>query len=455
MSEQRAPGPPGGGDANEILWVLLRDLSVLSRAQARLMGDLAKMIEHMHRGATAAGPIEDTGAEVAQPTASATVSHVRPPVPGADVAASTEPETPSATSVEPAVQPLPPDHAKPVEEVAPPPETSTPPPRPADEPVTAVPAVAESVPDEPLSPDERAVLLEEEEGVEGNGKRLPAMETAIPIEAEADREASAEGPDDLDESVNADAPVLILESEDARVGVLWDHVIQIGSIGSPVIPESVATERGDVELVSLGLLLHGVSKEEKYFVVLEQDGERAAVACERMLGVGPLGAAIQQERGARIQVLKVPMLRTFAASVVPNGANGGSLEDQKAADERDRHGPLRALVAVRYLPARVAICRHLRGRGWQVGEAAGLEAATVSLDLGRWDLLFLEAHGNGESEATEGMLLRRVTERDVPVIRVGSRISGFPGREGPALMFPFSESELDAILTEKRGNRSH
>ena len=126
---------------------------------------------------------------------------------------------------------------------------------------------------------------------------------------------------------------------------------------------------------------------------------------------------------------------------------------QKEEDERDRNGPRRALVAVRYLPARVAICRYLRGRGWQVGEAAGLEAAVVSLDLGRWDALFLEARGNGHADETEQALLDRVGELSIPVIRVGSRISGYPTQGGPSLMFPFSEAELDTIL-ETAGGRA-
>jgi hypothetical protein len=422
MSEQRAQGPPGGPGADEILWILLRDLTALSRAQARLMGDLAKMIEQMRRAGASVertGEVGTAGAERAQIVA----------------------EPPGAASA-----------AAPPAEAAP----AVPPAQPTVETATAP----------PLSHDERTSLLEVEAGVEGNGKKPLVEETRIPIEEESDHEGeaeregeperegasdgAAEGADELDESLGEKAVVLTLESGDARVGVLWDHVIQIGSIGTPTIPEKVETQRGVVELVSLGLLLHGDSREEKYFVVLEQDGERAAVACERMLGVERLGAAMQEAHGARIQVLKVPMLRTFSASAKPVRPSIEISEEQKAADERDRNGPLRALVAVRYLPARVAICRHLRGRGWQVGEAAGLEAATVSLDLGRWDLLFLEAHGNGESEATEGILLRRVMERGVPVIRVGSRISGFPGREGPALMFPFSEAELDAILTAKR-----
>ncbi len=209
-----------------------------------------------------------------------------------------------------------------------------------------------------------------------------------------------EGPDEIEGSEPPDATVLVLESGDARVGVLWDQVVQVGSLTATTVPPRIETERGQTDLVSLGLLLHGVSREEKYFVVLEQEGERAAVACERMLGLGPLSSASKDDSETRIQVLRVSLLRTFA-----KGAQIGAARSQHARaagfgspsdEDRDRNGPLRALVAVRYLPARVAICRHLRGCGWQVGEAAGLEAANVSLDLGRWDVLFLEVRSNGD-----------------------------------------------------------
>ena len=262
-------------------------------------------------------------------------------------------------------------------------------------------------------------------------------------------EALAEGPDEPEELEGESAMVLVLESGDVRVGVLWDQVVQIGSLSTSAVPERISTDRGEVELASLGLLLHGVSREEKYFVILDQEGERAGVACERMLGLGPIESAAKQEKDAQIQVLKVPMLRTFSGvRKMPRDAGRSAPQVTRTPEEQDRQGPLRALVAVRYLPARVAICRHLRGRGWQVGEAAGLEAATVSLDLGRWDALFLEARGNGETDDIEKTLLRRVVECRVPVVRVGSRISGYPGHEGPALMFPFSETELDAILIQ-------
>lgn len=249
-----------------------------------------------------------------------------------------------------------------------------------------------------------------------------------------------------------DLTVLVLESGNAQVGVFWDQVIQVGTLAGPHVPERLESEHGPTDLVSLGLLLHGRSLEERYFVVLESEGERAAIACERMLGLGPLHSAPKSRKDAPIQVLRVPLLRTFAQGPRPGMGTAGDrspesgVRSRNPGMDRDRVGPLRALVAVRYLPARVAICRQLRARGWQVGEAAGLEAATVSLDLGRWDALFLEARSNEELEETESTLLRCVHERSIPLVRVGSRVTGLPGGGGPAVTFPFVEAELDSIL---------
>ena len=81
----------------------------------------------------------------------------------------------------------------------------------------------------------------------------------------------------------------------------------------------------------------------------------------------------------------------------------------------------------------------------------GSEAAIVSLDLGRWDALFLEARSNGQPDEAEEALLDRVGELSIPVIRVGSRVSGYPTQGGPSLMFPFSEAELDSILSKAGG----
>lgn len=300
-----------------------------------------------------------------------------------------------------------------------------------------------------------------------------AAATAGPVQTEPGDGDAAEGPDVVEESggVPQDATVLVLESVGTKVGVLWDQVAHVGSLAQNGSPESIETEGGRCDLVSLGRVLNGESSNERYYVVLDHEGDRVAVACERMLGLGPLsvaaaaGEAIDwapragerdgvsasgaDDRNGRVQVIQVSLLRSFARA--RRNGTGAAFDDRPGVvsredDDRDRNGPLRALVAVRYLPARVAICRHLRGRGWQVGEAAGLEAAAVSLDLGRWDALFLEVRGNGESEENESGLLGRVADRAIPVVRVGSRISGLPQQQGPAVMFPFAEAELDGIL---------
>jgi hypothetical protein len=190
-------------------------------------------------------------------------------------------------------------------------------------------------------------------------------------------------------------------------------------------------------------------------VVLEKEGEQIALACERMAGLGPLASTMKGDQRERIQVLDFDLLRTFVRGMTDHARgideSEAVREARRVVEDRDRSGPLRALVAVRYLPARVAICRFLRGRGWQVGEAAGLEAAIVSLDLGHWDALFLEARGNGDAEDAEKALMNRVDELKVPVIRVGSRISGYPDQGGLSLIFPFSESELEAIVASVGG----
>jgi hypothetical protein len=417
MKELERNSAPRGAVPDETVWALMKDLAAVSRAQARLAGRLIEALDRLRA-------LE--GVQVPAPE--------RPSGLGEDGVGS--PAEMAALAVPPAMGPMP-SPSPPVE-----------------------PAVVRfgderfeiSVEDDAT---ELRPGLDSQESNNGGPPHEEAdvvMESALE-ETEESLDSAGDGSDESDNPDNGNAMILVLESGDVRVGVLWDQVVQIGSLSTSAVPERIETDHGEVETASLGHLLHGVSREEKYFVILEQDGERAGVACERMLGLGPLANAAKQEKDARIQVLKVPMLRTFAGAPKPAPKTAPVPQATRTPEEQDRQGPLRALVAVRYLPARVAICRHLRGRGWQVGEAAGLEAATVSLDLGRWDALFLEARSNGESDEVERALLRRVGECNVPVVRVGSRISGYPGKEGPALMFPFSEAELDTILV-KAGQRS-
>ena len=426
MTERRQGAPPIGGATNETLWAVMKELAAVSRAQARLTKRLCDLIEMLPRGH---GDSESPGD---RSTIDRTIDRVASADETVPHAVAPDEEAPNATGPVPVIT----EFDEVVIEV--------------DHLVTsngAGPAAVQALVPSPF-PEDLPEKPEEPAGV-GAVEGIPARgnEPVSTVGGPEVGDASAEGVDEAEESEGENEMVLTLESGDARVGVLWDQVVQIGSLSTATVPDRIGIDRDEVEIVSLGNLLHGVSREEKYFVILAQDGERAGVACEKMLGLGPLAGVEKKEEGPRIQVLKVPFLLTFSGSARREEKQDLQLTTQ-TAEEQDKQGPLRALVAVRYLPARVAICRHLRGRGWQVGEAAGLEAATVSLDLGRWDALFLEARSNGEADEIESTLLRRVLERRVPVIRVGSRISGYPGHDGPALMFPFSEAELDAILVQ-------
>jgi hypothetical protein len=449
---------PGAGITRDIVRSLVHDLAELAQAQASLTKDMVRLLDLLNeeRGR----PPEEGSAD--SPAAASRASSARVPAHSA-VKGVDPPATAPPTPVEaPAVPAVPADAVAEIKagdpaarNVVPPtfvPEWTFAPSAPAH----AAPPLA------PLKPPAPLKTIEPVEYTVGPQKEDAEEEIVVEPAAEGAGDEAAdlpgEGPEEMEAAEPPDATVLVLESGDARVGVLWDQVVQVGSLIATNIPARIDTERGPTDLVSLGLLLHGVSREEKYFVVLEQDRERAAVACERMLGLGPLNSASKDDGETRIQVLRVALLKTFAKGAQvgaskPFPTQPGGFVSPSEDEDRDRNGPLRALVAVRYLPARVAICRHLRGRGWQVGEAAGLEAANISLDLGRWDVFFLEVPGNGDVDATETTILKRVAERHIPIVRVGSRISGYPGQDGPAVMFPFAETELDAIL-RRIGGRS-
>lgn len=451
MTEPRDGNPPMRGVPNEALWAVMKELAAVSRAQARVTQRLIDLIETLPHGKRVfeREEREERGGQEEREERGG--EH-----PQSDQHSATDGGAANSARLE---------------------------------------GEAIIAPESPISSGElEEVVVEEDHPVAGNGGGLaaPALNQAVPLEdanetridpisigiegagagmadASAQRagvsegpaassggnealDSVSEGPDEVEDAEGENEMVLTLESGNASVGVIWDQIVQIGPQTASTVPERITVDNDEVRLISLGNLLHGVSKEEKYFVVLEQDGERIGVACERMLGLGPIAGIGQMEQGARIPVLKVPFLRTFAGSARKEEKQDIHVTTQ-TPEEQDKQGPLRALVAVRYLPARVAICRHLRGRGWQVGEAAGLEEATVSLDLGRWDALFLEGPSNGEMDEVESTLLRRVLERRVTMIRVGSRLSQYPTSEGSGLMYPFSEAELDAILV-RAGRRA-
>lgn len=403
MKEGRFEDSSGGSRIDPLQRRILRDLAALVRAQSKVMEDLILLIEPPDETP------EESDLEMTDAPADSREGGDEESLSGSDE--EPEPEAPPAAPLEPVIETVVPDLEKVVAELG------------------------------IVEPEEAPSEHQVEESL--SDPLLEAIEVPSVVDA-TDDEKDEEDQED-------DSTVLVLESGNARVGVLWDQVIKVGTLSEPTPPEQIETQEGMVDLVSLGSVLHGVSREERSFVVLADGDERIAIACERTAGLGPLASAMKGDEDERIQVLEVELLKTFAAGGKDRVGSSdidaaARVARQHEEDVRDRNGPLRALVAVRYLPARVAICRFLRGRGWQVGEAAGLEAAIVSLDLGHWDALFLEARNNGGPDDAEQALMERVDELKVPVIRVGSRISGYPPQGGPSLIFPFSESELEAIV---------
>ena len=112
--------------------------------------------------------------------------------------------------------------------------------------------------------------------------------------------------------------------------------------------------------------------------------------------------------------------------------------------------PMNALVAVRYLPARIAVCRALRQMGWTVEEVADLDRAAERLVARRYGAVFMDVSQPLPLE------LRRTVERDeladLRWIAIGSRlrtVTEVPPRplvDAPRLFFPFGEEEARNLI---------
>jgi len=112
-------------------------------------------------------------------------------------------------------------------------------------------------------------------------------------------------------------------------------------------------------------------------------------------------------------------------------------------------GPI-ALVAVRYLPARIAITRFLRASGWVIQEALDSNEIPVRLRQNRFDAVFTELFDRPSLETLRG--LRQALTGGTAVVAVGSRLRvagdrpiGFTG-DLPRLLYPFGESDLERSL---------
>jgi hypothetical protein len=109
-----------------------------------------------------------------------------------------------------------------------------------------------------------------------------------------------------------------------------------------------------------------------------------------------------------------------------------------------------ALVAVRYLPARVAITRVLRSLGWSVVQAPDNQELPGLLRLDSYAVVFAEPPDPLEPGWVEAA--RRVHAAGGSVVVVASRLRA-AGRdplrelgEAPRLLHPFREGEIERVL---------
>jgi hypothetical protein len=122
----------------------------------------------------------------------------------------------------------------------------------------------------------------------------------------------------------------------------------------------------------------------------------------------------------------------------------------EAWTEEPRATQRRALVAVRYLPARISVCRTLRQLGWSVEEVADLDRAADKLGPGSFSAVFVDVSQPLPTELRNA--LYREDLADVRWIAVGSRLRVVPEipagalARAPRLFFPFGEEEARELI---------
>ncbi|MCB9465192.1 MAG: hypothetical protein H6682_16020 [Candidatus Eisenbacteria bacterium] len=110
----------------------------------------------------------------------------------------------------------------------------------------------------------------------------------------------------------------------------------------------------------------------------------------------------------------------------------------------------RALVAVRYLPARISVSRVLRQMGWEVEEVADLERAAERLSPREFRVVFVDVSQPVPRSLQNA--LHREDLADVRWVGVGSRLRMVPDatpgqlKEAPRLYFPFGEEEARELV---------
>ena len=163
----------------------------------------------------------------------------------------------------------------------------------------------------------------------------------------------------------------------------------------------------------------------------------------------PRGPDLQPNRGSGLPPIPAPIPR--AAPPAHPETSATVMDSARSASRTARHS---GLVAVRYLPARVAIGRMLRSLGWFVLEATELEDLPGMLARVRYTAVFTEA----PDAASPGWLaaLERARAEGALVIAVGSRLRGRANDplatmgDLPRLLHPFQEAEFERVLVDLR-----
>jgi hypothetical protein len=155
---------------------------------------------------------------------------------------------------------------------------------------------------------------------------------------------------------------------------------------------------------------------------------------ESARAISPHGAEDTTARGSANGLVE----HEVEEKILPSRLNGG------------RRSIPHALVAVHYLPARVAVVRMLRSAGWSVEEEAQPQNLFRRLQGQSPDVLFVEPTGPF-SESTQERLHELVASGSRVVV-LGSRLrpgqatpEGVLGR-APRLHFPFTEEESRELL---------
>ncbi len=135
---------------------------------------------------------------------------------------------------------------------------------------------------------------------------------------------------------------------------------------------------------------------------------------------------------------------TEAVEVGANGTEHAPQTDRVATAD---HAGV-ALLAVRYLPARVALARALRGHGWQVVEEPDPTDARRRTAVLRPGLICVELSDSGDSRGAGTEEIAELGASGCPLYVVASRHRVDDGRisaDVPRLLHPFTEAELDAL----------